>query len=134
MPVDDVASTLIELLIPPRPISDLHPIFHIENPVRQSWHEMTAILSSELNVPLIPFEQWLQRVRGFDATTSTENPAAMLVDFLDEHFIRMSCGGLILDTTKSRERSISLANARPVDEELARQYVASWKRSGFLKE
>lgn len=112
-----------------------YPIYHIENPARQPWREVIPLLADALDIPrscVIPFEDWVNRVRNFPSS-ETENPASKLVDFLDEHFIRMSCGGLILDTTKSREHSQTLANEGPVSADIVRKYVHTWKEMGFLK-
>ncbi|OXV11593.1 hypothetical protein Egran_00646 [Elaphomyces granulatus] len=131
-PVNDVASTLGELLtsnITP------YPIYHIENPVRQPWREMILILADALGVPntnIVPFEDWINRVRRFPGSIETDNPAGRLVGFLDEHFIRMSCGDLILDTAKSTEHSETLRNEDPISADLVNRYVSAWKDMGFL--
>ena len=131
-PVNDVASTLGELLtsnITP------YPIYHIENPVRQPWREMILTLANALDVPntnIIPFDDWINRVRRFPGSIETDNPAGRLVEFLEEHFIRMSCGGLILDTAKSTEHSETLQNEEPISVDLVKKYVSAWKDMGFL--
>ena len=133
-PVDDTAATLCELLL-----SDItpYPIYHIENPVRQPWHEMILVLADALSVPrsnIIPFNDWINRVRQFPGSIDMDNPAGRLVEFLDKHFIRMSCGGLILDTEKSTKHSRTLQGERPVSEDLVRKYIRAWKEMGFLYE
>ncbi|KFY80937.1 hypothetical protein V499_00270 [Pseudogymnoascus sp. VKM F-103] len=118
-PVNDVAATLGELLL-----GDVtpYPIYHIENPERQSWSEMIEVLVELLNIPranIITFEAWLDRVRQFPPSSAdTENPAARLVEFLEAHFVRMSCGHLILDTAHSRQHSETLRNSALVGREL----------------
>ena len=112
-----------------------YPIYHIENPARQPWGEVIPILADALDIPqsnVIPFEEWVTRVRQF-AGAEIENPANKLIEFLDEHFIRMSCGGLILDTEKSREHSVTLANEQPVGADLIRRYIDNWKETKFLE-
>lgn len=131
-PVNDIAATLGDLLI-----SDAspYPIYHVENPARQPWQEMTAVLADALDIPranIIPFDDWLDRVRQFPGSTETDNPARKVIEFLNEHFLRMACGGLILDTTKSREHSKTLASQEPVSADLVRKYVCAWKDMGFL--
>ena len=112
-----------------------YPIYHIENPARQSWHDMMLVLADVLDVPrasIIPFEDWVHRVRQFPGSAERDNPAANLIEFLDRNFIRMSCGGLILDTAKSREHSETLRSLGPVTSDVVRKYVYSWKNMGFL--
>lgn len=131
-PVDDVAGTLSDLLM-----SDHtpYPVYHIDNPVRQPWREMLPVLADALDIPranVIPFKQWIRRVRSFPGTVEWDNPALMVVDFLEANFARMSCGGLILDTAKSCEHSSTLAAVGPVSAEGTRKYIQAWKNMGFL--
>ncbi|TVY50464.1 Citrinin polyketide synthase, partial [Lachnellula cervina] len=104
-PVNDVAATLGELLIGD---TTAYPIYHIENPVRQPWRDMIPILAEALGVPqtnTVSYNEWIRRVREFPPGLVSENPAARLVDFFNDDFERMSCGGLILDTAHSKEHS-----------------------------
>ncbi|KAL3433416.1 hypothetical protein BDV09DRAFT_171928 [Aspergillus tetrazonus] len=136
-PVDVVASTLVDLLLLPEDKIP-YPIYHIDNPVRQPWKEMNVVLADALHIPrsnIIPFEKWIQRVKDYPRQVEGaegDNPAILLVDFLDNNFIRMSCGGLLLETKKSREHSKTLANLGPVSAETARLFIKSWIDMGFL--
>ncbi|KAI0114740.1 hypothetical protein F4814DRAFT_459633 [Daldinia grandis] len=138
-PVDEVASTLADLVLLPEDKTH-YPIYHVENPVRQPWKEMTPILADALNIPLqniIPFGEWVQRVREHPRQIGGpegENPAFLLIDFLDDNFFRMSCGSLLLDTTKAQEHSRTLTNTGPVSESVARKFIQSWKDMGFLSQ
>ena len=126
-PVDDIAKVLSDLVLSDR---TPYPIYHIENPVGQPWPEMNAILADALNIPnLIPFAEWVERVR---AAGQRNNPAATLLDFLDDNYLRMSCGGLVLDVKNTLEHSKTLSALGPVSEELARKYIHIWKEIGFV--
>jgi hypothetical protein len=128
-----VAATLGELLLADGPA---YPIYHIENPVRQPWREMIRVLADALDIPysnIVAFDEWVGRVRRFPGSVEADNPAGRLVDFLDTHFVRMSCGGLVLDTAKSREHSETLRREEAVSAELMRKYVRAWKDMGFLR-
>jgi hypothetical protein len=70
--------------------------------------------------------------RAEDNGSEGKNPAHLLVDFLDEHFVRMSCGGLLMGTRKAREHSETLAKMGIVSDELIGLYVQSWKDMKFL--
>lgn len=132
-PVDLVAATLSELLF--RTDSPLEPIYHIDNPIRQPWKEMTALLADALSIPrknIIPFADWVQRVRSFTGSVEKYNPAHKLIDFLDGNFLRMSCGGLLLETSKAQKLSSTLASVGPVSDEVALRYVQYWKDIAFL--
>ncbi|KAL4910879.1 hypothetical protein BDW74DRAFT_184520 [Aspergillus multicolor] len=134
IPVNDVAGTLKDLLLAPANRTP-YPIYHIDNPKGQPWPEMIEVLADALDVPfqnIIPFDRWVRKVRELPLSIDTDNPAGRLIGFLDHHFLRMSCGGLLLDTTRTREHSPPLAVQGPVSAEVARKYVQAWKAMGFL--
>ena len=127
-PVNDVARSLADLLLSDR---TPYPIYHIENPVGQPWSELNAILADALKIPdLVPFEEWVERVR---AAPPRNNPASNLVDFLDSNYLRMSCGGLVLDVKNTLEHSKTLYSVGPVSEEVVRKYIHIWREIGFLE-
>lgn len=98
---------------------------------------MVALFADELKIPranVVPFDKWVHAVRQFPGSKEKDNPAAWLTDFWDNHFVRVSCGDLILDTTKSEEHSPTLACEGPVSDDLARKYIRAWKDMGFLQE
>ncbi|OGM44214.1 putative polyketide synthase [Aspergillus bombycis] len=130
-PVDEIAASLVELLVTD---STSYPVYHLDNPVRQPWHDMIFILAGELGIPtsnIVPFSEWIQRVRSFPGSRE-DNPAGLMADWLEENFERMSCGGVVLETTRAREHSSTLAGVRPVNAEVTRRYLHSWKKRGFL--
>jgi malonyl CoA-acyl carrier protein transacylase/nucleoside-diphosphate-sugar epimerase/acyl carrier protein len=131
-PVDLVAATLGDLILSE---TDSYPIYHIDNPVRQPWTDMVLVLADALNIPhdrIIPFSDWIKRVRAFPGAVEWDNPAAKLVDFLDDDFVRMSCGGVLLNTAKAQEHSKTMRSVGPVDCQIVRGYIQAWKDSGFL--
>ena len=126
-PVNDIAGTLADLVLSDR---IPYPVYHIENPVGQPWSKMNVVLADALKIPnLIPFEEWVERVR---AGPRRNNPAATLLDFLDSNYLRMSCGGLVLDVEHTLEHSKTLSAVGPVSEEVVRKYIHIWKEIGFL--
>lgn len=131
--MNDVAATLGELLIGD---TTAYPIYHIENPVRQPWRDMIPILAEALGVPqtnTVSYNEWIRRVREFPPGLVSENPAARLVDFFNDDFERMSCGGLILDTAHSKEHSDTFRGLEAVSKELVIKYLQAWKEMGFLR-
>uniref|UniRef100_A0A093UMS2 Putative polyketide synthase 38 n=1 Tax=Talaromyces marneffei PM1 TaxID=1077442 RepID=A0A093UMS2_TALMA len=112
-PVNVVAATLGELLLDEQ---TWYPVYHIENPVRQPRRKMIHMLADDFHIPntgIIPFKEWLERVRR-SPSSPDDNPASNLAGFLDMYFVRMSCGGLILDTARSRENSWTLRDTGPI--------------------
>lgn len=96
---------------------------------------MIKVLAEALDIPrsnIVPFEQFVERVRQYPGSTDVDNPAGKIVEFFDTHFVRMSCGGLILDTAKSREHSATLRDLGPVSKDLVMKYICAWQETGFL--
>ncbi|KAL8784611.1 MAG: hypothetical protein Q9213_003866 [Squamulea squamosa] len=137
-PVDAVAGTLVDLLMLSEGKTTC-PFYHIDNPIRQPWKEAIPVIADELDIPhqnIIPFVEWVKRVRDHPRVVEGpegENPAYLLIDFLEDNFLRMSCGGLLLDTAKARNHSKTLRELGPVNEGVMRSFMASWKRMGVLK-
>ena len=128
-PVNDIAGTLSDLVLAE---NTPYPIYHVENPIGQPWREMTTILAEALHIPssnIVPFHSWLDRVRN---APQKNNPASTLLDFLEDNFLRMSCGGLVLDVKKTLEHSKTLREVGPVSEIVARKYIHIWREIGFL--
>ncbi|KAI1380101.1 hypothetical protein F4677DRAFT_452639 [Hypoxylon crocopeplum] len=132
VPVDGVAEAVADLALNGEADG---PVYHVDNPVGQPWEDMVPVLAEELGIPkgnIVPFAEWIRKVRRSPLAAETENPALRLVEFLDRHFERMSCGGIILDTAKAVEHSPTLAAQGPVPTEVARRYIRAWKAEGFL--
>ncbi|KAI0964716.1 hypothetical protein F4678DRAFT_468269 [Xylaria arbuscula] len=135
-PVDTVAATLGDLLVEEGP----YPVYHIDNPIRQPWQETLSTLASAMDIPwenVIPLREWIRRVmehtKNIEAREHEgDNPTILLINFLEDNFVGMSCGGLLLDTAKARQHSAALASCGPVREDLVRLYVRSWREMGFL--
>lgn len=96
---------------------------------------MSPALAAALDIPphnIIPFADWIQQVRR-SLLSESENLAAHVIDFLEDHFERMSCDGIILDTRRAKEHSETMAVQGPITAEVARSYVSAWKIVGFLE-
>lgn len=129
-PVDDVATVLGEILLAQDPAAH---IYHVENPQRQPWSAMIPLLADELGVSrrnIVPFPEWLDRMRLFPDAKA--NPAKRVEAFLDDHFVRMACGGVTLDTQAAQERSPRLKEVGVVGPDLIKRYVQGWRDVGFI--
>jgi thioester reductase-like protein/acyl carrier protein len=129
-PVNDVAASLSDIVL--REAEEgKYAVYHIDHPTGQSWSEMNAHISKALKIPtLVPFREWLDRVR---AAPQKNNPALLLAEFLESNYLRMSCGGLVLDVAHSVEQSKTLREIGPVPEKVVRKYIHIWKEIGFLE-
>lgn len=128
-PVEDVAGTLIDLALAGSEIS-LHPFYHIDNPISKPWTEVNAVVAECLDIPeLIPFKDWVERIRE---APQRNNPAATLMEFWDDNFIRMGGGGLVLGIENTLEHSETLSSVTAVSDKLLKTYIHIWKEIGFL--
>lgn len=126
--VNDIAATLSDLVLS---TVEPHLVYHIENPIGQQWSDMNAVLSDALQIPnLIPFGDWVTKVRE---APQRDNPAYTLLEFLDSNYLRMSCGGLVLDVKNTLEHSATLRGVGPIPDDVARKYIHVWKEIGFLR-
>lgn len=130
IPVSDVAAAMSDLLLQDETAP--HLVYHIDNPVRQPWSEMVQVLANAIQADVVPFEEWVRRVRSYPGPVEWENPAMKLIAFFEHDYTRMSCGGLLLDTALACEHSKTLRAVGPVGADVARKYVQAWKDIGFL--
>lgn len=70
-------------------------------------------------------------MRQFPPSLISENPTARLADSFETD-LRMSWGGIILDTACTKEHPGTLRNLWRIDELLVRKYIQTWKESGLL--
>jgi hypothetical protein len=129
LPVDSAGQALSEILFHGEP---LKLVYHLENPMRQSWEHTVTLLSEELQIPsssIVPLDQWLDHVQS---APRPENPAANLIHFLRNDFLKMSCGSVILDTGASRSVSQTMAHMDQVGDDSIRAYVNYWKSIKLL--
>ena len=91
------------------------------------------LMSRELQIPsssIIPLDCWLDLVAS---APGPSNPAASLIQFLRNDFLKMSCGSVVLDTSNSRNVSSTMADMGPVGENTIRAYVSYWRKTKLLK-
>ena len=91
------------------------------------------LMSKELQIPsssIIPLEHWLDIVAS---APGPGNPAASLIQFLRNDFLKMSCGSVVLDTSISRNVSSTMANMGFVGENAIKAYISYWRRMKLLK-
>ncbi|KAF2108587.1 putative polyketide synthase [Lophiotrema nucula] len=136
VPVDLSAAVMTDLVLNP---DASHPVYHVDNPVGQPWKDMNRVLARALGSPdaidIIPFKDWVRRVRASPLVPETENPAARpgMPDWLETNFERMACGALILRTERAQEHSVTMAKeVGPVSEEVVAKFLDYWRRVGFL--
>ena len=126
LPVDRAARVISQLLLRPLPEK---LFFHVENPVRQPWSDAITIIERKLGIlsaNRLPFITWLKQAMDKDAI----NPS--LLDFLKNHFLHMSGGGIVLDTKNSRTVSPTLKASGAVEMDTINLYIDYWRSIDYL--
>ncbi|EYE93991.1 uncharacterized protein EURHEDRAFT_413588 [Aspergillus ruber CBS 135680] len=67
-------------------------------------------------------------------TDEKKSPARYVKDFLNDHLIRMACGGVIMDTERAQEWSSRLQTMGALEIEMVGKYVGAWRRWSFCIE
>lgn len=110
---------------------DNNPIYHLENPLRQSWADVLDCLAGELKIiHRVPMQDWVEKV---SQAAESDNPAKQLVHFFQTEFEHNATGEVVMDTAHSRAASVALAKMKPVEMHTIQSYLKSWRESGFLK-
>jgi hypothetical protein len=112
------------------------PIYHVENPSRQSWsgvlETFAALLGdSDETLPIIPFQDWLQAVKQHNDDPE-KNPSLKILPFLERDFLRHATGDLILGTAQSRKDSPTLVRSTALDRRHLEEYVQYWMQMEVL--
>ncbi|KAL9938013.1 hypothetical protein V8E36_003558 [Tilletia maclaganii] len=129
IPVNRAANALVEMALASTSTPPETGVVHLENPARQSWEEMSQIITSELKLKtLLPWAEWIERVRGADETL----PASKLTRFLETDFLELGTGAVVLDTAVAQTLSPTLAASQPLTANHVREYLAYWKKIGAL--
>ncbi|RYP83571.1 hypothetical protein DL769_001325 [Monosporascus sp. CRB-8-3] len=126
LPVDRAAASVVEILLYD---GHLGRFLHLENPVRQSMADISAIMAQALRLPnssAIPFDQWLEKARQTGSLGSLEA-------FFADHFRDLAHGAVILDTQKSKSISKTLKRTTSIDQDLLVRYIKRWQKEGFIQ-
>ncbi|TFK52667.1 acetyl-CoA synthetase-like protein [Heliocybe sulcata] len=133
MPVNRAASAVTDFLFS----KGFQPTYSMENPSRQSWSGLLSLLAVILSddpsapLPKIPFGEWLDRVKGL-GDDPERNPAYKIISFLENDFVRMASGPVILGTSRAKQDSVTMVRSTAIDGRHLEEYVGYWKRVGAL--
>ncbi|KAM5543840.1 hypothetical protein V8D89_002457 [Ganoderma adspersum] len=110
---------------------------HLVHPRPVAWKAIIAPISEELDVPLVPYSQWLAALEKCAAEGSRDevdtmrtNPALRLLDFFRVQ--SGSNGGARLSSAKAQQTSEELAQMPELTRDDTKRWVAAWRASGFL--
>lgn len=113
--------------------SSQSPVLHLESPARQPWDAILKTLAAALSLPhaqLTPYNEWLGKVQALP--DPERNPCIKILPFLQDEFVRMASGDVVLDTARTQQCSETLSTMEVVSDELIKRYVAYWKGVRFL--
>ncbi len=119
------------------------PILHLSHPRPVPWRALMAPIAEELRVPLVPFSGWLTSLEKCDGGTldvrhleSTRNNPALRLLGLFRTWASTSNPGPVstmrLSTEKAVDASETLAVLPALDAQMAKGWIAGWRRAGFL--
>ena len=144
----DQAIPLIPLDAAARAIVELRnadaSYLHLAHPVSTPLSSILEPISRELDLPIIPFDEWLssleQSGEGLDASAEVEvarnNPALKLLDFFAKQAGRSGKDGVFgmktLGVTEARRISRTLDELPAVTQEDVLGWVKYWRSIGFL--
>ena len=121
------------------------PILHLAHPSPSPWARFIKPLTRRLNVPLVPYSEWLSALESKatdDVEVLRENPALRVLDFfrnsLDycsgDHPGREAMGIVRMDVAKAQSVApvLSLSSAMDLGSDCAERWLEAWQRSGFM--
>lgn len=124
----------------------LDPILHLVHPRPVPWHTVVAPIAQGLDVPLVPYAEWVSKLESSVERGSAEevkaiqlNPGLRLLSAYKAHgeLTEGMVGGeamgfVIMGTEKAERVSKSLTRLPQLDAERAMMWLAAWRKSGFL--
>lgn len=142
--IDQAASAILDVR------NSSSPVMNIAHPHPVPWTYVMRSVSSLLNLPMVPFSEWVSKLDNAAKNPNAlkSNPALALLDFykqmspsfaddLEEGSAKGVCreaGGLaILDVKQATTESRSLKDAPALTEEDVGKWVSYFKAKGFLQ-
>ncbi|KZV99483.1 acetyl-CoA synthetase-like protein [Exidia glandulosa HHB12029] len=131
MRLDEAAASLIEM-------RDASGLLHLIHPRPIAWRTVFNVFSKKLDVPVVPYSEWLGRLIAFgeaDPEGGRVVPALRLLEFykgLGEGGFNSMSQMENISISKAREASITLDRMAALSEADAEKWLAYWQRSGVL--
>ncbi|OSD00720.1 acetyl-CoA synthetase-like protein [Trametes coccinea BRFM310] len=129
--VDVVAAALQDM------VSGGKGALHLVSPKPVPWNSVFVPIAEELNLPTVPYSEWLEKLEKSAAAASSgpgvgqHDSAHNLLGFFKSE--GMGGAAVPLSTEKAVRVSKSLAGVRPIGREDALNYVRFWQKVGYLK-
>lgn len=119
--------------------NSVHPVLHLIHPKPVSWSSLVRPIAKELQVPLVPYQQWLKTLQdsvhdSVEIEQLRENPALRLMEFFKHAPVnedREPLGIARLSFDKAWEVAPAL-DMPQLGIEHVKKWMAAWRVSGFL--
>lgn len=123
--------------------SSNHQTYHVVHPNPSTWSSVFSILSKELQVPLVPYSIWVEKLEASDASLETL-PTKKLLEFykrtskspamqsLNFDQATEAMGLKRLDTSEAEKASQSLRRAEKLSESEVKRWLKYWINKGFI--
>ncbi|KAJ7636836.1 putative aminoadipate reductase [Roridomyces roridus] len=133
LPAEAVSSAIVDAaLISPE--TRQFTTINLVHPRPVPWDCIMSSMAGMVDLPMIPFAEWVQRVKGraVNATAGDLDsiPGIKLLDFLTRMVAYQA--NIEFSTTKAQELSSSIRSLTPLDAEDARRWMAYWRRKEFI--
>ncbi|KAJ7633420.1 acetyl-CoA synthetase-like protein [Mycena polygramma] len=131
IPPEVVSRTIVDAALrvekPPFAVNLVHP-----RPV--SWDRIMSSMADTVQLPLIPFADWVQQLELRSAHATAKDiediPGIKLLDFFKA--TATDVGGVEFSTLKAESMSDSMKLLAPLNEEDAEQWMHNWKAKKFI--
>ncbi|KAG2115628.1 hypothetical protein DEU56DRAFT_932582 [Suillus clintonianus] len=139
LPIDVAAASMVEMFNSPP------GVYHLIHPSPVSWTTLMQEAARIMNVPLVPYAQWLasleKQASSQTATTSQDNPALRLLDFFKFTARRKNLAtntevfsGPELSCAKSLRESPTMRSivSNPLGAKDVAKWIGYWRSVGFI--
>lgn len=140
IPAEAAAQAVVELR------RSTAPVLHLANPHPVPWSKISEQLSKTLDLPIIPYFDWLDLLEKSGANLNAKsevealrvNPALRILEFFRSEKHEKSpksteaLGPPLLDITRAQKDSLSLGTIAPIGSDAVAAWLAYWKRVEYL--
>lgn len=141
VPIHEAATALTEAVFEMRITGPKEDYLHLAHPNPVPISSILQSLASTLSIPLVPYSEWLAKLEVAAANLgsgSNDNPAVSLLEFfrsrgdiVDED-VKEAMFGTLLATTRATALAPTLRSLPQLRSEDVGQWVAYWRKVGFL--
>ncbi|OCB92288.1 acetyl-CoA synthetase-like protein [Sanghuangporus baumii] len=141
LPIDIAAEVIAELR------NSVAPVLHLAHPHPVPWSSVFQVASQELQLPLVPYNDWFRALTSDDQSLDvirsvdllTKNPALRIVDFFrtpventEAYGEALGMRSLALNEALNNSVILRRMQEMPLSDVDVKKWIAAWSSSGFL--